>query len=153
MNPQKIESALGDLFESWAGEYPDLILPLAPSGSDRVYYRLQSKERVAIGTYSPNDRESRAFLEFSRHFFQKGLPVPEIYAENLGAKIYLQEDLGSTTLYSFLIQQNDYFPDYLIQIFKRSSNSSPGSKSWAAMGWTMLRIATPRLPSTRSLCF
>ncbi|MBV6426451.1 MAG: RNase adapter protein RapZ [Haliscomenobacter sp.] len=119
MNPQKIESALGDLFESWAGEYPDLILPLAPSGSDRVYYRLQSKERVAIGTYSPNDRESRAFLEFSRHFFEKGLPVPEIYAENLGAKIYLQEDLGSTTLYSFLIQQNDYFPDYLIQIFKK----------------------------------
>ncbi len=119
MNPTKIESALADLFESWSGEYPGLILPLAPSGSDRVYYRLQGKEHSAIGTYSPNDRESRAFLGFSRHFHAKGLPVPEIYAENLDAKVYLQEDLGSTTLYSFLIQQSDYFPDYLVQIYKR----------------------------------
>lgn len=119
MNPNKIEAALGDLFEQWAGEYPTLILPLAPSGSDRVYYRLQAKEHVAIGTYSPNDKESRAFLEFTRQFHKKGLPVPEVYAENLDAKVYLQEDLGSTTLYSFLIQQNDYFPDYLIQIYKK----------------------------------
>lgn len=119
MNPKKIETALSDLFEHWAGEYPDLVLPLAPSGSDRVYYRLQSKEHVAIGTYSPNDKESRAFLEFSKHFHAKGLPVPQIFAENLDAKVYLQEDLGSTTLYSFLIQQNDYFPDYLIQIYKK----------------------------------
>ncbi|MFM8361738.1 MAG: phosphotransferase [Haliscomenobacter sp.] len=119
MNPKKIETALGDLFEQWAGEYPDLILPLAPSGSDRIYYRLQSRDHAAIGTYSPHGPESRAFLEFSKHFYNKGLPVPQIYAENLEAKIYLQEDLGSTTLYSFLIQQNDYFPDYLLQIFKK----------------------------------
>jgi len=119
VNPKKIETALGDLFEQWAGEYPDLILPLAPSGSDRIYYRLQGRDHAAIGTYSPHDPESRAFLAFSKHFYSKGLPVPQIYAENLEAKIYLQEDLGSTTLYSFLIQQNDYFPDYLLQIFKK----------------------------------
>lgn len=119
MNPQRIEMALADLFEAWSGESPGLVLPLAPSGSERIYYRLQQGDRTAIGTYSPNDKESKAFLAFSRHFFAKGLPVPEIYAEDLTNKVYLQEDLGSTTLYSFILQQTDYFPDYLVQIFKR----------------------------------
>lgn len=119
MKTKQIEAALTDLFEDWAGGAPDLILPLAPSGSDRVYYRLQNKEKAAIGTYSPNDAESHAFLEFSRHFKSLNLPVPTILAENLEAKVYLQEDLGATTLYSYLLQKGDYFPDYLVQIYKR----------------------------------
>ncbi|MCB9081449.1 MAG: phosphotransferase [Lewinellaceae bacterium] len=119
MTAPKIEAALTDLFESWAGRSPELILPLAPSGSDRIYYRLQAGDKTAIGTYSPHARESLAFLEFSRHFHGKGLPVPEIFADDLPNKIYLQEDLGATTLYSFLLQSGDYFPDYLIQIYRR----------------------------------
>lgn len=119
MKTKKIEGALIDLFEDWSGKTPDLILPLAPSGSDRVYYRLQAGNQAAIGTYSPNDEESRAFLTFSRHFKALDLPVPEILAENLSAKVYLQEDLGATTLYSYLLQKDDYFPDYLVQIYKR----------------------------------
>lgn len=115
----KIENALSDLFEQWCGEAPTLMLPLAPSGSDRVYYRLQSRNRSAIGAFSPNPKETIAFLTFSRHFHEKGLPVPEIYAENLDQKIYLQEDLGFTTLYSYLLQEVDYFPDYLVKIYKK----------------------------------
>ena len=46
--------------------------------------------------------ENAAFLEFSRHFRHHGLPVPEIYAENLGQGAYLEEDLGDTTLFEFL---------------------------------------------------
>lgn len=119
MKTKQIEAALTDLFEDWAGTSPDLILPLAPSGSDRIYYRLQSGERSAIGTYSPNNVETRAFLSFSRHFKAIGLPVPEIYEENLNNRVYLQEDLGATTLYSYLLQKGDYFPDYLVQIYKK----------------------------------
>lgn len=115
----KIEYLLSDLFEEWSGKSPELFLPLAPSGSNRIYYRLKSGSHSAIGTYSPNPKESQAFLTFSRHFKEKGLPVPEIYTENLAEKVYLQEDLGSTTLYSYLLQKDDYFPDYLIQIYKK----------------------------------
>jgi aminoglycoside/choline kinase family phosphotransferase len=43
-----------------------------------------------------------AFLEFSRHFRRHGLPVPEIYAEDLDHGAYLEEDLGGTTLFEFL---------------------------------------------------
>lgn len=119
MGSEKIEKALARLFEEWAGEKPNLVLPLAPSGSNRVYYRLQSKNRSAIGAYSPDDKETRAFLYFSKHFKAKELPVPEIYAEAPKHKIYLQEDLGFTTLYSYLLQKDEYFPDYLIQIYKK----------------------------------
>lgn len=115
----KLEHQLSDLFEQWVGTAPDLILPLAPSGSDRVYYRLQKDKKSAIGAYSPDPKETTAFLSFSKHFHAKGLPVPEIYAENLEQKIYLQEDLGFTTLYSYLLTKGEYFPDYLIQIYKK----------------------------------
>ena len=115
----KLEHQLSDLFEQWAGTAPDLILPLAPSGSDRVYYRLQKDKKSAIGAYSPDPKETTAFLSFSKHFHAKGLPVPEIYAEHLEQKIYLQEDLGFTTLYSYLLTKGEYFPDYLIQIYKK----------------------------------
>jgi aminoglycoside/choline kinase family phosphotransferase len=46
--------------------------------------------------------ENVAFLEFSRHFRRHGLPVPEIYAEDLSQGAYLEEDLGDTTLFEFL---------------------------------------------------
>ena len=114
-----IEQQLSVLFQEWAGEIPTLVLPLAPSGSDRIYYRLQSKNKVAVGAYNPHDQENDAFISFSKHFHEKGLPVPEIYREDLEKGIYLQEDLGATTLYSYLLQKGDYFPDYLVQIYKR----------------------------------
>jgi aminoglycoside/choline kinase family phosphotransferase len=41
-------------------------------------------------------------VEFSRHFRRHGLPVPEIYAEDLNHGAYLEEDFGDTTLFEFL---------------------------------------------------
>lgn len=114
-----IEQQLSALFQEWSGEIPSLVLPLAPSGSDRIYYRLQSKNHLAVGAFNPHPEENEAFISFSKHFKSKGLPVPDIYAENTAQQIYLQEDLGSTTLYSYLLQKGDYFPDYLIKIYKR----------------------------------
>ncbi|HMQ60963.1 MAG TPA: phosphotransferase enzyme family protein, partial [Flavilitoribacter sp.] len=119
MASSRIERDLTDLFEQWTGQPPTLVLPLAPSGSARIYYRLQGHEQSAIGAYNPDRKENQAFLSFSRHFMSKGLPVPEIYAEDLDKGVYLQEDLGFTTLYSYLLQKGDYFPDYLINIYKK----------------------------------
>ncbi len=119
MNQRKIEALLSDLFEQWSGKDPSLILPLAPSGSDRIYYRLKEGDTSAIGAYNPGEKENKAFVSFSKHFKAKDLPVPEIFLENLDQKVYLQEDLGFTTLYSYLLQKGDYFPDYLINIYKK----------------------------------
>ncbi len=71
-------------------------------GSGRNIIRLSSVQQTAIGILYNVREENIAFLEFSRHFRRHGLPVPEIYAEDLNHGAYLEEDLGDTTLFEFL---------------------------------------------------
>ena len=70
--------------------------------SGRRIIRLSNEKASAIGILYGVREENVAFLEFSRHFRRHGLPVPEIYAENLEHGAYLEEDLGDTTLFEFL---------------------------------------------------
>ncbi|MFY9855394.1 MAG: RNase adapter RapZ [Terracidiphilus sp.] len=72
-------------------------------GSGRAILRLTSGNLSAIGILYSVREENVAFLEFSRHFHRLGLPVPEIYAEALSEGAYLEEDLGNTTLFDFLL--------------------------------------------------
>ena len=71
-------------------------------GSGRIIVRLTGSGHTAVGILHSVREENLAFLEFSRHFRRHGLPVPEIYAEDLGHGAYLEEDLGDTTLFEFL---------------------------------------------------
>ncbi len=96
------EQSLKKLFEHRFGEPVGVMAPLKGDASARRLYRLRTPSRTAIGVVGPDDRENRAFLEFSRHFKACGLPVPEVYDENLDQGVYLEEDLGDTTLFQFL---------------------------------------------------
>jgi aminoglycoside/choline kinase family phosphotransferase len=71
-------------------------------GSGRNIIRLSTPQQSAIGILYNVREENAAFLEFSRHFLRHGLPVPEIYGEDLHRGAYLEEDLGDTTLFEFL---------------------------------------------------
>ena len=71
-------------------------------GSGRQIIRLSNEKNTAIGIVYGVREENVAFLEFSKHFRKHGLPVPEIYGEDLDHGVYLEEDLGNTTLYEFL---------------------------------------------------
>jgi aminoglycoside/choline kinase family phosphotransferase len=71
-------------------------------GSGRKIVRLAGEKLSAIGILYDVREENVAFLEFSRHFRGHGLPVPEIYAEDLRHGAYLEEDFGDTTLFEFL---------------------------------------------------
>ncbi|MGA8300920.1 MAG: RNase adapter RapZ [Terriglobales bacterium] len=77
-------------------------------GSGRRIVRLSAerdgKNVRAIGILYDVREENVAFLEFSRHFRRHGLPVPEIYGEDLGQGAYLEQDLGDVTLFEFLSQ-------------------------------------------------
>jgi aminoglycoside/choline kinase family phosphotransferase len=73
-------------------------------GSGRKIIRLAGEQVSAVGVLYEIREENVAFLEFSRHFRRHGLPVPEIYAEDLSHGAYLEEDLGNTTLFEFLSQ-------------------------------------------------
>ncbi|MBZ5508448.1 MAG: phosphotransferase [Acidobacteriia bacterium] len=73
-------------------------------GSGRTIVRLEGGNHSAIGILYDVREENVAFLEFSRHFRRYGLPVPEIYADDLTHGAYLEEDLGDTTLFEFLVK-------------------------------------------------
>ena len=92
------------LFEQHFHESPQRIVPLQGElgGSGRQIIRLSSARNRAIGVLYNVREENAAFLEFSRHFFRHGLPVPEIYADDLDAGAYIEQDLGDTTLFEFL---------------------------------------------------
>jgi len=72
------------------------------SGSGRNIIRLSNGKTTAIGILYGVHEENAAFIAFSRHFRRHGLPVPEIYGEDLSLGAYLEEDLGDTTLFEFL---------------------------------------------------
>jgi aminoglycoside/choline kinase family phosphotransferase len=76
-------------------------------GSGRSIFRLAGETHSAVGIQHHVREENVAFLEFSRHFRRHGLPVPEIYAEDLSRGAYLEEDLGDTTLFEFLSAHRD----------------------------------------------
>ena len=91
-------------------------------GSGRLIIRLASERSSAIGILYSIREENDAFIEFSRHFRRQGLPVPEIYAENLDHGAYLEEDLGDTTLFDFLSsnRDGDRIADPVIDAYRKS---------------------------------
>src|SRR3989440_4309540 len=95
---------LKQLFEQHFHSPAERVQPLQGqlSGSGRNIIRLSNDKLSAIGILYNVREENAAFLEFSRHFRRHGLPVPEIYAEDLSQGAYLEEDLGDTTLFEFL---------------------------------------------------
>jgi aminoglycoside/choline kinase family phosphotransferase len=76
-------------------------------GSGRKILRLSNDDHTAIGILYAVREENAAFLEFSKHFLGHSLPVPEIYAEDLDAGAYLEEDFGDVTLFDFLSKNRD----------------------------------------------
>jgi len=98
---------LQHLFESRFGALATEIQPLQGElgGSGRRIIRLTSDRATAIGILYGVREENVAFLEFSRHFRRHGLPVPEIYADDLDRGAYLEEDLGDTTLFELLSRE------------------------------------------------
>ncbi len=136
MSTQATEQQLAQLFEQWAGHAPEKITPMPAHGSDRKYFRLYGKEDTAVGAYNPDRRENIAFLTFSRHFHSLGIPVPEIYAEDLDRNIYLEEDLGDTTLFSYLTETRaqEGFSDQLVSVYEQVIRWLPRIQISAAQG-------------------
>jgi aminoglycoside/choline kinase family phosphotransferase len=96
--------ALKRLFEQHFKTPVERLLPVQGQlgGSGRIIVRLSGGGHTVIGILYSVREENVAFLEFSRHFRRRGLPVPEIYAEDLSHGAYIEQDLGDTTLFEFL---------------------------------------------------
>jgi len=96
-------------------------------GSGRKIIRLANEKASAIGVQYGVREENVAFLEFSRHFRRHGLPVPEIYGEDLDQNVYLEEDLGDTTLFEFLSENRngENIPPQVIEAYRKVAGTLP----------------------------
>lgn len=95
---------LSQLFKEYSGKKCSHIERITKAGSNRSYYRLADSDKTThiVGTIAPNVDENKAFFYLTGHFRKKGLNVPEIFYVDFSNTIYLQEDLGSTSLYDYL---------------------------------------------------
>src|SRR5215471_17079728 len=112
---------LKKLFEKRFHSTPDRITPVQGKlgGSGRQIIRVQNETSTAVGILYGVREENVAFVEFSKHFRKHGLPVPEIYGEDLDHDAYLEEDLGDTTLFQFLTEnrRGDQFAPNVVDIY------------------------------------
>jgi aminoglycoside/choline kinase family phosphotransferase len=100
---------LKQLFEQYFHVPAEHVRPIQGQlgGSGRLILRLSGGGMTSVGILYGVREENVAFLEFSKHFRRRGLPVPEIYKEDLSQGAYLEEDLGDTTLFEYLSRNRD----------------------------------------------
>lgn len=101
-----MKTRLSNLFRKKFNLLPNNIEEISAHGSNRKYFRILADKISCIGVYNEDYKENEAFVSYAEQMKQKGINVPEIYATDLTNNVYLQEDLGDETLYSFL-QKND----------------------------------------------
>jgi len=120
----EVINQLKKLYENWAKEKVLSISPLAQSGSYRKYFRINGKEKTAIGVFNPDKKENKAFITFTKHFRKKGLNVPYLYTQNIKDDIYLVEDLGNTTLFALIEKEmiDVKLPTKIIDYYKDALN-------------------------------
>jgi len=132
----KTEKQLKNQFEDWAKEKPVNMTPLPQSGSYRKYFRMIGREKSCIGVFNPDKKENKAFIFLTKHFLKNGLNVPSLYSQNLKENIYLLEDLGDLSLYSFAEKESSqsdlsvntlaYFKDALNNLIRFQLDGGKG---------------------------
>lgn len=95
---------LETLFKQHTGEKLLSKEELSASGSNRRYFRLESKKTSIIGVAGTSIEENKAFVEMAKHFYAKGLPVPQVLSETADGLFYIQDDLGDTLLFDYIAE-------------------------------------------------
>jgi aminoglycoside/choline kinase family phosphotransferase len=120
-----VEKTFRRLFRQHFGSPPASILEIAGDGSPRKLYRLVGPGmETAVAVVGPDPDENRAFLSFTGAFRSIGLPVPEVYAADEKAGVYLEEDLGDTTLFDAVCEgrrgaPDAAFPEPMLPVYRR----------------------------------
>jgi aminoglycoside/choline kinase family phosphotransferase len=119
-----MHDALVRLFVERYGHAPRSVLEIAGDGSNRIYFRLVGNDlETAVGAYGPDPEENRAFISYTRAFHAGGLPVPELFGVDETARVWLEEDLGDTTLFNALVEarkrDGSDFPARMLPLYRR----------------------------------
>ncbi len=97
------------LYAATFGAPPAQVVPLEAAGSNRRYYRLAAPSAAAgrptvVGVVGTSAEENATFCALARALAERGVAVPEVYAASADAMRYLQQDLGSVSLFDFIAQ-------------------------------------------------
>lgn len=118
-NQQSHLDQLKKLYQKQFDKEVERIETLPISGSDRKYFRLfDAQENSVIGTFSKDKNETNSFLYFSKIFKKYKVAVPEVYQTSGDKKYYIQEDLGSESLFDIL--QREGHNDHVKSLFKKA---------------------------------
>lgn len=94
---------LTQLYTQLTGAAPAAVEPIGGAGSNRRYYRLRSAGgETVVGVIGTSREENEAFVYMARHFTLRRLRVPRVLAVSGDGMCYLQDDLGSTSLFDRL---------------------------------------------------
>ena len=103
MESKDLHPNLLNLYSAYAGALPERVETITGSGSNRQYVRFFSTDGTSlIGVHGTSYEENHAFITLARHFREKGLPVPQVLAVSDDEMCYLQNDLGSRSLFDAL---------------------------------------------------
>jgi aminoglycoside/choline kinase family phosphotransferase len=124
------------LFNKWSEAKAISIVPLPESGSYRHYFRITSAKGQVLGVHNSDNRENHAFIYLSRHLLKTGNHIPEVFAEDLKNHVYLEQDLGDTTLFNYLadIRKKDESDEKILKIYRRVIDAMPGLQVHSIQG-------------------
>lgn len=115
----EILEEIGQFYQDCHGKPAEEIITLRQAGSNRMYFRLKGNHQNVVATYNPtNIVENNAFVQFSRHFYAKQLPVPEILHVDRDMSKYLQSDLGDVSLYDIMVKEG--FSEHVFDLYKKT---------------------------------
>lgn len=113
---------IGEIIEKIKKEYENCfhtkpeVEKLQQSGSERIYFRTSANGGTQIATYGINIPENNAFVYLCNHFFEKALPVPQLFC--VSDEIYFQQDLGDVSLLNIL--ESEGYTENVLNLFKKS---------------------------------
>ena len=129
---------LKELYTRWHGTEPVQTERLQGAGSNREYYRLtDEKGNSVIGCIGTSREENHAFIAIARHFAKRKLPVPRLLAQSDDEMRYLQQDLGTRSLFDAIKGGRDAGGRYTLkekELLKKTIRELPNLQVRGARG-------------------
>lgn len=119
MTIKNIENKLRKLFNEYFFEKAEVIKRVKGGVSERLVYKIKSRNYVCTGVYNSKIKENIAFIEFSKSLKSLGINVPEIYFVSEDKEFYLEEFVGDKSLYD-IIKSNNITSKKKIDFYKKA---------------------------------